>query len=186
MIFDDFQSDVRLVQTICAPLPPECSGGIALDIFTDILWSRSTLNRKHLAEKKQRTKNKKPQNNSLAKQKQKKKMKMLQMFAGCLAADRASSSLSYLFSLRQKRFLSPCSRGRCDAFAGQAVAQEKKAFKGGTVFPAQRASSCVARRLRTSRGDKIWLIDGPLHPYCASIRATGAGRKRRRRSNSRD
>lgn len=120
------------------------------------------------------------------KQKQKKKMKMLQMFAGCLAADRASSSLSYLFSLRQKRFLSPCSRGRCDAFAGQAVAQEKKAFKGGTVFPAQRASSCVARRLRTSRGDKIWLIDGPLHPYCASIRATGAGRKRRRRSNSRD
>lgn len=138
-----------------------------------------------ISPKKKQTK-KKPQNNSLAKQKEKKKMKMLQMFAGCLAADQASSSLSYLFSLRQKRFLSPCSRGRCDAFAGQAVAQVKKAFKGGTVFPAQRASSCVARRLRTSRGDKIWLIDGPLHPYCASIRATGAGRKRRRRSNSRD
>lgn len=83
-------------------------------------------------------------------QKQKKKMKMLQMFAGYLAADRASSSLSYfIFPPTKKRFLSACGRGRCDAFAGQAVAQEKKAFKGDRVS-AQRASSC--RRTSGGRG----------------------------------
>lgn len=92
-----------------------------------------------------KTKNKKQKQFS-RQQKQKKKMKMLQMFAGCLAADRASSSLSYfIFPSDKKRFMSACGRVRCDAFAGQAVAQEKKAFKGDRVS-AQRASS----RRRTS------------------------------------